>query len=307
MPLFTLKSILRLTGLRPDTVRVWEKRYGAVRPERSNNGRRMYSETEVNRLKLLAELSQQGHSISTIAKLKDDKLIALLSSIKSTNPLSKTSVLNQNAKIISDELLNAIDSFDLKKLEVQLSKANYILSPRDLIFYLIPQLMIQVGVKINNGSISIAQEHALSELIKSNIHGIYNQLKPVNGTMKPEKTLLFATPENHLHEFAVLMAAVLCRFNGFNTHYLGANLPASALITAVKKIKPHAIVLGFSSATSSDTKNRDIQFIELLAKNLNHSLIFWLGGAVPKIKHKKFKQELHRFETLEELEKKLTH
>ena len=306
MELFTLKSILRLTGLNPDTVRAWEKRYQAVKPERTSTGRRMYSEYEVNRLKLLAELTHHGHSIGTIANLPHEKLVSLLATVKSSNPLSKTNALNPEIKTLSDALMMAVDAFDLKQLELQLAKANYTMSSRELLFYLIPQLMFQVGTKINNGTMSVAQEHALSELIKKNIRKIYDELEPADNTLKPEKTLLFATPENHLHEFAVLMAAVLCRFHGFKTHYLGSNLPAAALISAAKTLKAHAIVLGFSPLITPESKTSSIQFMNELRKNTNTSLMFWLGGSVPKMKYENFKQQVWRFDTLEELDKRLS-
>ena len=166
--------------------------------------------------------------------------------------------------------------------------------------------MFQVGTKINNGTMSVAQEHALSELIKKNIRKIYDELEPADNTLKPEKTLLFATPENHLHEFAVLMAAVLCRFHGFKTHYLGSNLPAAALISAAKTLKAHAIVLGFSPLITPESKTSSIQFMNELRKNTNTSLMFWLGGSVPKMKYENFKQQVWRFDTLEELDKRLS-
>lgn len=305
MESFTLKSVLRLTGLNPDTVRVWEKRYNAVTPSRTSTGRRMYSEFEVNRLKLLAELTYNGHSISTVANLPDNKLVSLLATIKSSNPLSKASALNPQIKIVSNEIMAAIEEFDLGKLEVQLSKCNFSMSSRDLLFYLIPQLMLQVGAKINNDTMSVAQEHALSELIKKNIRKVYDELEPVDGSMKPEKTLLFATPQDHLHEFAVLMAAVLCRFSGFKTHFLGSNLPAIDLISATKKLKPHAIILGFSPLFSPEAKSSAIEYMNELEKNLNSNLMFWLGGAIPKMKYENFKQDVWRFDSIEELEKKL--
>lgn len=297
--------MLRLTGLNPDTVRAWEKRYQAVKPARTKSGRRMYSDVEVNRLKLLAELTYHGHSIGTIANLPDEKLIPLLASVKSSNPLSKTSALNPQIKMISDNLISAVEEFDLVQLEVQLSKANFSMNSRDLLFYLIPQLMLQVGSKINDGSICIAQEHALSELIKKYIRRIYEHLEPVAGSMKPVKTLIFATPENHLHEFGVLMSAVLCRYFGFKTHYLGPNLPVSDLVVAAKKLNAHAIVLGFSSSAQVDAKNASIQYMNELGNQLSSKTMFWLGGAIPKIKKENFKQDIWTFESLEELEKKL--
>ena len=305
MESFTLKAVLRLTGLNPDTVRAWEKRYQAVKPQRTESGRRMYSEIEVNRLKLLAELTYSGHSISTIANLPDEKLVTLLASIKTSNVLSKSNAINPQIKNITDELIHAVSAFDLAKLEIQLAKANFSMSSRDLLFYLIPQLMYQVGSKIIDGTMSIAQEHALSELIKKNIRKIYDDLEPVNGSSKSKKILLFATPENHMHEFGVLMSAVLCRFNGFVTHFLGANLPSESLITAAKSIGPHAIVLGLSPSSTSELKNKSIQYLMDLEKNLDSSLMLWLGGSIPKLQKENFKQEIWTFESMEELEKKL--
>lgn len=305
MEQFTLKTVLRLTGLNPDTVRAWEKRYQAVKPVRTDSGRRMYSETEVNRLKLLAELTYHGHSIGTIAKLPDSQLVPLLASVRSSNPLSKNNALNPQIKIISDNMIKAVEEFDLPKLELQLSKATFDMNSRDLLFYLIPQLMVQVGVKINNGTICIAQEHSLSELIKKQIRKIYDHLEPAAGSLKPEKTLLFATPERHLHEFGVMMSAVLCRYFGFKTHYLGPNLPASDLVIAVKKLKPHAIVLGFSPSIDTESKKQSIQYMNELKEKVGSKTMFWLGGHTPKLKKENFDQPIWTFETLEELESKL--
>src|SRR5687768_15199559 len=64
----------RLTGLSPSLIRAWEQRYGAVEPDRTSTQRRLYSQADIDRLRLLKELTASGHAISQIAKLPDAKL-----------------------------------------------------------------------------------------------------------------------------------------------------------------------------------------------------------------------------------------
>ncbi len=305
MQVFNLKSVLRLTGLNPDTIRAWEKRYVAVKPSRTSTGRRMYTEQEVNRLKLLAELTSNGHSIGSVAKLTDEQLLSLLATVQSGTPFNKSKQLNPQIPIITEDLIRAVENFDLSLVEVHLARANYTMSPRDLMLHLIPQLMYKVGNKVIEGSFGIAQEHALTELIKRHVRRIYDQLEPVDGVFQKDKILLFATPENHLHEFGIWMSAVLCRFQGFKTIILGPNLPADSLITTAKQIKPHAIVLGFSPVSQAELKNKPINYLREIHLGIDPSILFWLGGGIPKFGSTDFSREIWKFDSLEELDKKI--
>ena len=65
----SIKIVARRTGLTAHVIRIWEKRYGAVEPERTDTNRRLYSEEQIERLGLLRDLTQAGHSISHVAKL----------------------------------------------------------------------------------------------------------------------------------------------------------------------------------------------------------------------------------------------
>ncbi|MGY8825652.1 MAG: MerR family transcriptional regulator, partial [Candidatus Latescibacterota bacterium] len=73
-----MKVVSRRTGLTSHTIRVWEKRYKAVEPERTDTNRRLYSETDIERLTDLHRATQQGHSIGRIAQLAASELKALV-------------------------------------------------------------------------------------------------------------------------------------------------------------------------------------------------------------------------------------
>src|ERR687893_2534240 len=77
-PVRTIKLVARQTGLSVHTIRVWEKRYGAVRPVRASNNRRLYSDEDVDRLKLLRQATMAGHSIGQIARSSAAELRRLL-------------------------------------------------------------------------------------------------------------------------------------------------------------------------------------------------------------------------------------
>ena len=69
-----IKAVARLTGLSAYVIRIWEHRYGAVKPERTGTNRRLYSLPQIERLTLLREMSQAGHNIGLIARLPTERL-----------------------------------------------------------------------------------------------------------------------------------------------------------------------------------------------------------------------------------------
>ncbi len=290
-----MKAVLRLTGLTPDTLRAWERRYQAVTPKRSENGRRMYESSQVERLKLLARLVKSGRSISSVAKLSDAELI--------TQSVETTQTLGKEISV----LLKALDRFDLKKLQGHLSQILFEMSSRDFVYHLIPQVMTQVGLGVENGKLSISQEHALSEIFGNHLRKIYESLSPVSEiSVEPKKTLLLASPEGDYHEFGLLMVAILCRKFGFETKYLGPNMPAMSLIEAAKQIKPHSIVLSISNLPKDIEKISPRQYLKEIDKNIPKACNFWLGGTgSTQLKRSELRKNLWIFESLKDLEKRL--
>lgn len=73
-PTYRIGAVSRLTGVAPDTLRVWERRYGAVAPPRSDRGTRLYSQEDVERLALIKRLVDRGDAISSVANLSGEQL-----------------------------------------------------------------------------------------------------------------------------------------------------------------------------------------------------------------------------------------
>lgn len=75
---FSIGAVSQRTGISTPNIRMWEARHAAIEPERSETGRRMYRETEVQRLILLKQLVDVGHPIRTIASLETEQLEQIL-------------------------------------------------------------------------------------------------------------------------------------------------------------------------------------------------------------------------------------
>ena len=123
---YPIRAAARMTGLTVDTLRAWERRYGAVTPRRGDRGRR-YTATDLDRLRRLAALVTQGHPIGTIAARPDTELSALLkahAAMASSRPLP-------GAVASMAPLTEALDRYDLDGIEAVLTRHAAVLTPRE--------------------------------------------------------------------------------------------------------------------------------------------------------------------------------
>lgn len=295
----SMKAVLRQTGLSADRLRVWEKRYGAVRPSRSESGRRVYRESEVKRLKLLATLVNQGHLIGSIARLPDVELVKLVTT-------TSAAPVNDNRSHELSHLIEALERFDLSRIRTQLGLLRFSSSPRDFAFRIVPQVMFLVGMKFEEGRISIAQEHALSEILQIHLRRIYEDLEAQDGARANEGPFLFCTREGDPHDFGLLMAVIACRAAGLETHYVGRSLPSQALAEATKRLKPRAVILGMSLLPKEDEKVTPQAYLDDIHQQLPESVEFWIGGsAVSTLRRPKSSRTVFLFESVEDLENKI--
>src|SRR4029077_15370158 len=112
------KVVSRRTGLSARFIRVWEKRYGAVKPERTETNRRLYSDEQIERLSLLRDITQNGHSSGHVANLPTEKLRELSKESHATNGLAdRLPTAARAAPTFLDECVVAVKSLDARALE----------------------------------------------------------------------------------------------------------------------------------------------------------------------------------------------
>lgn len=280
---FSIQFVAKITGINAHTIRAWEKRYDAVVPERSDTGKRLYNQDNVDRLKKLNELVKLGNSISDIAKLDDENLGDMYEKyVGSSNRVVGNGLATVAAAPPVDvnttlqHLVIALRSYKLDIISHELEKVKQALGPRDFALNILSPLLSEVGELVDNGIINIAQEHSLSAILKFHIgHMLFKHLESKN---KMDVSIGISTPAGELHEFGIMIAALLCSYYNINFYYLGPNMPADSLAESCNQIGVKHIILGVSKVYHMD-QSRDLDsYISTLSENLNDDVNILIGG-----------------------------
>jgi len=271
--LYPIRAVARLTGVSPDNIRAWERRYGAVVPQRVKGGR-LFSEADLTRLRLLKRAVDHGHSIGQIARLSNEMLEKL--------PIKKGDILPSDEKVDSPRdheirtVFRLLQEYEVLEAERALNRLASFLSPHQLIHEAVIPLMQMVGDSWRNGSLTIAQEHVASAMLRS----MLGTLIRLYGREDTPRKLMFATPSGELHEFGILSAAMLSAAGGLGTLYVGADLPAEEVIEAARKTQVAAVVMGVAV---EDEKTAALKtFFSEVKKSLPNRVEMMVGGNLSK-------------------------
>ncbi len=236
----SIKIVSRRTGLSAHVIRIWEKRYGATEPERTATNRRLYSEEQIERLSLLRDLTQTGHSISNVARLPLAKLKALATKTnlpQAHSPPARSG--KSEAPSYLDECVAAVKALDSPALEDALKRAATALGAQGLLQRVVAPLAQTIGELWRDGSITAAHEHFASAVIRIFLG---HAAKPFAGA-ENAPVLVVATPTGQLHELGALLVGAAAANLGWHVMYLGASLPAAEIAGAVKQNRARAVAL----------------------------------------------------------------
>lgn len=273
-----LSAVVRLTGVNEHTLRAWERRYSAITPLRDEHGWRFYTTKEVEKIQLLSALVKEGHSIGLIAQLSPQRLKAMLE--KSLSP-EATIIRSEESKArhFSSNIIEALKNFNLENLHHNLQRARFEMTTKEIVVDLIRPLMHEVGRMSEVGKLSIFQEHLLSSLLRDYLGNIHQSLTPYDfASRKNSKIVVLTTREGDLHEFNVLMAAILSNVYKFQTYYLGPNMPVEDLMIGCQRLKADFLVLGFTYLPPDREVITPEKYLTQLDRNLPRNVTFCLGG-----------------------------
>jgi MerR family transcriptional regulator, light-induced transcriptional regulator len=266
----SIKIAARKSGLTPHVIRVWEKRYDAVSPDRTDTNRRRYSEAEIERLTLLRIATHAGHSISTIAKLPIEQLRQIISELQPA-PVPAATRAGTAAGREIEASVAAIERLNTLELEEILGRAAVAFGQHGLLEKVVGPLAIKIGELWREGVITAAHEHFASSVIRS---FLFRNSKPFaqNGHTP---TLIVGTPAGQLHELGAVMVAAAANDLGWRIVYLGTSLPAAEIAGAA--IQNHARAVALSIVFPGDDPNLP-QELETLRKHLPEEIKIIAGG-----------------------------
>jgi MerR family transcriptional regulator, light-induced transcriptional regulator len=236
MDQFSIKDLERLSGINAHTLRVWERRYGIIEPERTETNRRRYSGSDLRRIINIAILNRNGYKISKIAKLKDavleEKVADLLvvpSQTETEMDAMVISMLALDANAVNDILMKSILGRGFE----------------DTVTLLIFPFMHRIGVMWQTGTVDTGYEHFITSIFRNRIISALESL--TNGRTQNKSRVLLYLPENELHELAILFFAYLIKKSGHEILYMGQMTPLESVISISKEWQPSMIVTGAST------------------------------------------------------------
>ena len=257
---YPLRTAARLTGLSPELLRAWERRYGVVEPVRTPGGTRRYSASDLERLRQVKAAVDAGHRISQVAAL-DTQALARLT--EAAEPPPATGRL--------DDMIAALQSLDGAEFQRLASLQLSVLgAPRFCREIALP-LVQQVGARWAEGKMGIAQEHLATNALRSLLG---SSLQPGPSALLGP-LVVFATPSGERHELGLLMATLTAVAAGAKPLYLGAELPVEDLLGAVEDTG--AVVLALSIVTLPAAQAS--RAVNAIRGGLPDSVHLWLGGA----------------------------
>ena len=242
-PKHPIQVAARRSGLTPDVIRAWERRYKVVEPGRSGTNRRLYSDADVERLFILARVTRAGRRIGDVAELSTDELRGLIDDDReAADRVGLAPAPPARAGRATDHLaacMSAIERLDSPKLEAALQAATVDLAPPLLLENLLMPMMREVGSRWQEGTLRVAHEHMATALVRT-------FLGSRHATGRPEESapeIVVATPQGQRHELGALMAAVAAAAGGWRVTYLGPDLPAEEIAVAAGARGTRAVAL----------------------------------------------------------------
>ncbi len=243
-PTFNLKAVIQETGLRPDTLRAWERRYNLPQPGRSVGGHRLYSQRDIDILKWLIARQDEGMSIGRAADLWH-RLEAEgqdpLQTAETAAPPPAPSPLAFGYAI--DDLrrawINACLAFDEQGAEHILGQASSFYPLEQVCFDLLQQGLVHMGDGWYKGEVSVQQEHFASALALRWLEAL---MVATPTPARPERVLVGCPPDEE-HTFSLHVITLLLRRHGWKALYLGANVPLVKMETTIAAARPQLVVL----------------------------------------------------------------
>mgnify|MGYP003465574315 FL=1 len=281
MRLYQIAELEQLTGIKAHTIRIWEKRYNLIEPDRTVSNYRRYNDDQVKKLLNVATLLANGYKISKIASLNNKEIHSKI----------LESQLHADADVICASFINDLLAAMINYNEVAFEKTYSAVINRfglfDGMLRVLYPLLNKIGVLWTVNDLNPAQEHFASCLIKRKIIAATDGLP--SPKHKKKKFLLLLTP-GEWHDISLLFANYMIRSKGYETIYLGQDVPYENISVVARQTKPALLLTFFTVAR--DPKEVVEKFRKFLPNSPKLKLLISGNPTITEHLHTKLKADV---------------
>ena len=266
---FNIAAVKRDTGLSKDVLRVWERRYGFPQPTRDVNGERCYPLLQVERLRQIKRLMDQGHRPGKLMRASAEELRNL-----GQKPLPQDPLRHSLAHGVDlCRLLDFIKQHDAGGYQQAMQQHLVRYGLQSFVQDIVAMLTQLVGEAWQRGELAVFEEHLFSELTKRLLRQVIADLPPSNAR-RPR--IMLTTVPDEAHELGLLMAEALFALEGAQCIPLGTQMPLLDISRAATAHQAEIVAISFSSAFP----HRQIRaLLQQLRAMLTAEISLWAGGA----------------------------
>ena len=261
------------TGLTPHILRAWERRYHLVTPSRSEGGQRLYSDLDVQRLRLVRALTERGHSLGRLAGASLEELERTAREEGASRSIEpKTLPVDLEAEDFRSAVLSAARQLDAAELHATLERAAVTLGVPGFLEQVVGPSLQGIGKGWSEGTMSIAHEHLATTVFRRVLGWILRVYEVAHTAPR----LVVATPPRQAHELGAMLAGAGAAAQGWDVTYLGADLPIAEILASARQVNANGVALSLVYPAVDPGLISDL---EQLRSGLDSRAVLLLGGS----------------------------
>ncbi len=289
--IFSIKDLENISGIKAHTIRIWEKRYNVFAPLRTESNIRYYDLSNLQKLLNITLLHNHGYKISRISKIPDEKIPEIVREIITTK-----SVKNHAISAFKMAMINFDQTLFFKTYDELLSEKSF----REVFFDIFIPLMNEIGLLWQTDTISPAQEHFISYLIKQKLLIVTENLQ-IQKPKKTDRVFVLFLPANEIHELGLMYLNYEILFHGYQTIFLGESVPLQSLVAIKNNFENITFISYMTVEPNKEEINKYIKLMNSQILNDETSKVWLLGRMVEFIDDNNISPKTTIFRSINEL------
>lgn len=292
---FSIRDLENLSGIKAHTIRIWEKRYNLLSPERTSTNIRTYSLASLQKLLNITLLYNNGYKISKIAKIPEQNVPLMVREI-----VAKKSVKNHAINAFKLAMINFDQTLFMGTYNSLLSEKSF----REIFKEIFIPLLNELGMLWQTDTISPAHEHFVTCLIKQKILVNTEKLQHIE-PVKTDKIFVPFLPDNEIHEIGLLYINYEIVLRGYKSIYLGQTVPLENLSEVMDYYSNLCFISYFTVVPTKDQINKYLADFEKIAKQYSNPNLWILGRQVQHVDEKSLPPFIKTFTSIDQIVERL--
>jgi methanogenic corrinoid protein MtbC1 len=288
---FSIKDLENLTGIKAHTIRIWEKRYNLLTPQRTDTNIRYYDLANFQKLLNVSYLNSNGYKISKIATLDEHRIPILVREIASQNNIESHALNSFKLSMLNFDQVLFYNTY-----EALLKERSFAAIFTDVF---IP-LLTEIGLLWQTNTITPAHEHFITTFIRQKIL-INTEKIQSKATYNNKRTYILYLPDNEIHELGLLFINYMVVKEGNHSIFLGQSVPIDSLKDLLNYYDDLVFISYFTIQPDKESINA---YLKEFSKEILESskAEFWiLGRMLNSINMDVLPEKIRTFNSIESL------